>query len=374
MKCLIISVFNQSGGYSDAATEQALALDSVGVDVVLRSVRMDSTNKQLSPKIKELHDKDLNNIDAILQHNLPDQFVYKGGVRNFGCFSYETNSFQNSNWENHLKLMDKIIVPCSFMKDTIPKSIKDRTEYIPFPINTKKFDNQYELMDFGLPKNCLKLYTIAEYNKRKNIPGLLVSYLSSFTSNDNVALVLKTYLKGASEEDSQNHIKKIIEDIKKGLNRFQNPLKYPKVILITQYLTDDVIMSLHRTCDCFVTFSRGEAYCIPAIEAACEGNVTILPNHSSFKDFGEISGTLVDSQETAVFGMQGVPQGLYTSDETWGNCSTSKFSEAMKTLYNNHQKGKWKKGDFSENATYIKNIVSREAVGLKLKNLLEGSL
>src|SRR5690606_26638759 len=106
-------------GYDIAHIEHMLALDSVGVDVVARDVKMTNNTGEVPQKIKDFAKKDLNNVDAVIQLNLPDNFSYKSGVQNIGCFYYETNGLPNNNWREHLEWMDKVIVSCTQQKESL---------------------------------------------------------------------------------------------------------------------------------------------------------------------------------------------------------------------------------------------------------------
>ena len=56
MKVLYIGHYKENGGWSQAATDQILALDSVGVDVACRNVTLTQDKENVHPKILELPD------------------------------------------------------------------------------------------------------------------------------------------------------------------------------------------------------------------------------------------------------------------------------------------------------------------------------
>ena len=109
-KVAFISVYKDGGGYSTAAIEHILSLDSIGVQVVPRHIKMTQTSGYVPDRILELEQNNLDNVDAVIQYNLPSEFVYKGNVQNIGMFDYETVSLPNNTWETNIKMMDKIIV------------------------------------------------------------------------------------------------------------------------------------------------------------------------------------------------------------------------------------------------------------------------
>jgi glycosyltransferase involved in cell wall biosynthesis len=352
-----------------------LALDTVGFTVVPRSVKMTNTTGEVPDRIKELEQNDLNGVDIVIQHNLPSEFTYKGGVRNVGIFNYETTGFPNTNWRHHLNIMDDIVVSCNFQKAVVHHQcgpeLNNRVHVINHPVDVSKFTKSYDKLDFGLPKNCTKFYTIAEYGRRKNFPALFLAYFSAFTSNDNVVLVIKTHVPHRDAQIASNEVKGMIDDLRRGMNRFCGPEWYPKVILMTEYMTDDQISQLHNSCDVFVTASHGETPCLPAIDALGFGNPIIAPNYGGFKDYTYDFGTLIDGSEAPVFGVNNAPPGLYSSSENWYNVKVNDFANAMKDYHDFNWDVDFSEAAKSDRSNYIKSNFSYQTIGNKFKNLLE---
>lgn len=362
MKIAYLGNFNELSGYSNAARETILALDEVGIDVVPRYIKMTSSQKFYNKRIDELSKKDLNNVDAVIQHNLPSEFAYKSGILNIGLYAWETNGFPNSNWSQHIKMMDMIIVPSKFVASVTQNK---NTYVIPHPLNTEKFSQPTTECGFSSNKNTLKFYTIGEYNKRKNIQNLLIAYFSTFDSVDNVLLVLK--LNG-----DIGKIKEMINDIKFGLKRFSNPDRYPKVVLIHNFLTEQQIDSVHEHCDVFVSTSYGEGFCLPAAEAMGWGNMLLVPNSTAFTDFGYPfeHNMFVNVHETKCFGSVDSLPYLYTSDETWWSTDIVDLSSKMRYIYDT----RIDKENKEERKTFVKNNLSRHRVGNAIKELINDQL
>jgi glycosyltransferase involved in cell wall biosynthesis len=375
MKIVVCAPYRDGTGYAKAAIENILALDSAGIEVVPRSIKMTNTTGEVPSRIDELEKKDLLGVDVLYQYNLPSEFVYKGGVKNVGRYDYETDSFSNSDWIHQLGMMDQVIVSCEHQKTAISNQSSDvesKTIVVPHSVDMKKFSDDHKTIDFGLPKDTIKFYTIAEFGRRKNIPALLLAYFSRFSSDDNVALIIKTHMPNRNQAAASEAIRGIIDDLKQGMGRFASLDRYPKVVLQTGYMTDDEINSIHNSCDAFVTASHGEAWCLPAIDALGFGNTVIAPNHSAFKDYisNNSAGILVGGVESPVFGVSGAPAGLYTSDENWYNVSVNDLGSAMERFANHADK--WN-SDTNRRARYhsIDMYCSREVVGFRLKKVLE---
>lgn len=329
MKIAYLANYLDSSGYSQAARENILALDSIRAIVVPRAVRMTQNSSQIPERILELEKQDLNGVNVVIQHNLPDNFAYKSGVLNIGMFAYETDSFDNSNWKRNLELMDKVVVHCNSQKDAVLKTcgeqVHKKTYVLPHALNLKKADINVPLLNFGLNKNTKKFYTIAEYNHRKNFSALIAAFYTAFDYEDNVALIIKTS-KGADKP-----LKSLIEELKRGCNRFKNLTRYPPIVIIADELPEEQIISIHKSCDVFVTASHGEAFCYPTQDAMLFGNHVIAPDCTAFIDYVKpIFGTVAGSYSSAL-GMASSPNGLYSSKENWFNINIQELAKAFKT-------------------------------------------
>lgn len=370
IKCVTIGPILDGSGYSESIIQHMLALDSVGVDVVARSVKMTPKSYPVPKKIEEFLSRDLTNINCVVQYNLPSEFVYKGGVLNVGQFCYETNGFPHADWKFGLNLMDKILVSCNYQKDAIQNTcgptVGEKTTVIPHPVDVTKFNKEWEPMFFDTTKNTVKFYTISEFNKRKNITALLVAYYTAFDHNDNVLLIIKTNL-----GDNTKELENFCDSLKRDLRRFKNPNYYPKIAVIPHRLKDEHINSLHCVGDVFVTSSHGEAICLPFVDAIGFGKPAIAPKHSSFLDYafpGDYD-LLVNSTESIAFGVNDSPEGLYTCDERWGKPDIVDLAQKLRYAYINI-KDLTSEKRIKDRMDYVKGMFSYEIVGKTLKEAL----
>jgi glycosyltransferase involved in cell wall biosynthesis len=368
IKILGLGVFKSGTGYDKAAIENMMALNTIpNVELVVRSIRMTNGNGEVPYQIKQFEQNNLDNIDIILQYNLPSEFVYTDKALNIGAFAYETDNILPTGWETNLSLMDQILVPCSKQREALSAPLQTKTKIIPYSVDTQKFNESYEEIDFNLPKDTVKFYTISEFNKRKNISALLLAYYSAFTCDDNVVLILKCHVPSRNPQESTKIIKETINDIKNGTRLSNNANRYPKVILLTNFLSDSEIHSLHKTCDIFVSASHGEAWCFPAIDAIGFGNYIIAPNYGAFKDYiiNNHLGLLVDGQTSPCFGVMDAPKMIYSSKERWFNVDVGELADNMLRAYRDIDY--IKNSNFKqERKEYINNNVSREIVGRAL--------
>lgn len=347
MKVLIAGVYKDGTGYGHGTIDMAMSCDAAGIDVVCRPITMTGINRSIQNKLEKFEKKDVCNVDAVIQYCLPSCFEYVCRAKNIGSFAWETSSIQTGGWHRYCNLMDQIWVMCEQQKFFLSKNKIIKPVYsIPNGCDPQKFEQRYG--DFPMPiKDKMVFYTIAENNRRKNLPNLIRSFFYAFTARDNVIL----FIKSNGGDDGYNNIANTIKDIKKGLHIHSNEENYPKIVVITQNLPEDVICSIHTTCDVFVTMSKGEAWCIPAHDAMGFGNPVIAPNWGSFPELLSDQGTmylngdtfknqgiintgwLIDGMLSPCFGMVNTPNGVYDGRELWYEPSILECAKAMKSAY-----------------------------------------
>lgn len=343
MKVLVVGPIYDGTGYSNAIIGYINALLSKSVEVVTRPIKMTNSWGEVSSEIKSLENKDLQNIDIVLQINLPSEFQYIAGVQNIGVFFYETSGFPFSGWHDKISLMDKIIVGSNHDKETVETETNHKNVFVCPPSINRYTD--VSITGFGFPENYFTFYTIAEFNRRKNLQTTVAAYLSEFTNKDQVGLVIKT--------NNRLGVLHMIKEVRNGLNK---PNVYPEITVIDQRLSEKQISQIHKSCDCYINTSFGESVCIPAFDSLLFGNKTIVPKSTVFLDYG-VWDYMIETHPMQVTGYNcGIP-GLYTSDEFWYQPTVQDTRAAMRSIS-------------KENKNNIKNPLSINNIGNKLLEII----
>lgn len=118
---------------------------------------------------------------------------------------------------------------------------------------------------------------------RKNVGGLIDTFLHTFKDNPKPpALILKTNGASTSVVD-RVRIKKMIQEIKDNIKSD----KLPNIYLIHSTLTDWEMNSLynHPKVKCHISFTRGEGFGRPLLEACVSGKPVIVSGWSGHMDF-----------------------------------------------------------------------------------------
>lgn len=342
MKICYIADIGSDTGYSQAAKRTIESLHSVGANLVVRPFKLANQNFQPADPIKSLLDKDLQGVTHVVQHTLPPYWIYQAGVKNIGYFHWETDDLTPSGWQYYLELMDEIWVSChdnylAALRAGVTKPIK----IVPIPSNPRSqlVNDKLVIPNFRF-NDAYKFYHIGDYSSRKNTMTLLKCYLEEFRPDDNVVLIMKTYIEGDNAHGSMEKITQDINNLKISLRKGGNDV-YPHIVLITNYLTETDLFKLHNLGDCHVTLERASAFTIPAYDAYMAGNWNIACQEGGHKQFlrDDENCNLVGGHESTVYGMTRTPyHTLYTAHEKWFEPNPEFAKFAMRDVYNKRKR------------------------------------
>ena len=78
MKVLYVGCYRDGTGWGQAATDYILAMDSAGIDVVPRPIKLNQNKISLPKRLAELERKDSSGCDICIQHTLPHYRLWLG--------------------------------------------------------------------------------------------------------------------------------------------------------------------------------------------------------------------------------------------------------------------------------------------------------
>lgn len=313
--------YTDGTGYANAAIRTMLSLDAGGVDVKPIETKLAGQIVEPPQRIRDLEKNKFDKYDVVIQHLLPPAFCYYEGAKNIGYFHVETTSFKTSLWQHYANLMDEIWVCCEENAEACRASnVLVPVKVVPIGMDLERYKNKNEPVSIG-DSNAFCFYSIADWSSRKNLQTVVKAYFQAFTARDNVKLVLKTYLDMRTAAQSSEQISRDIDNIRQSLRLYRNKDFYPPVYIITEYISDHHVHSLHQMGDCFVTAEKGAAWNIPAFDAMAYGNAVIANDWGGQTQFihGDPFAILTETSLGRVEGMVNCGyEGLYTSREFWG--------------------------------------------------------
>lgn len=289
----------------------------------------------------------------------------KENVKKVSMSLWETKNLPPS-WLKSFESMDEIWVCGEFGREVYQESIDkaglDKTvKVVPYPVDSGAFDDK-EVLDFSkaVPgkdfSNHYKFYFISQWNERKNFEDLLTAYWNEFTKDDDVLLVLKTYIMDQSSQD----LNRLQQGLTQLGNRTGKDNRAP-VVLLHGAFSSEKMVRLHNSCDCFVSPSRGEGLGLGIVEASLAGNKVICST------FGEqisyVNHCITYSHlEIPVRGMDGYT--WYNSSQLWAQPDVENMSVLMRNVY------KERLGKSYEGKEHLTSTFTRKATADRIKELL----
>ena len=336
MKVLWLGHYKEQGGWGDAAINSILALDSVGVDVVPVNVTLTGQSRELPPRIVELEKKSHHDADVCVQNILPHHMVatdkYK---KNIGYIVTETSTLAHTPWATPLSNMTELWVPNTTNQKNLQMDLPTQVvKTVPYAFDRSVYETVHGRIDLGVVNNNYKFYYIGDLNDRKNLAATLRCFHATFAGYSDVCLVLKVGRFGSTEEQIVELIKGFSEQVKKSLRIYPDSGDYCPEVIIPHRLNRTELLSLHNTCDCYISTSHGEGWSIPAFEALCLGNQVIAGDEGGPKDFLPSNRLIGGTQGPCTHNDPSFPF-IGTGREMWFNIDERAVCVAMKMAYDN---------------------------------------
>ena len=369
MKVLYIGCYRDGTGWANAAQGYILSLDAAGIDVVPRFIKLNENHNKVPKRIAELEKKSSKNCDFVIQHVLPHQLKFNGNFqKNICLYVAETDHCKNNIWPERINLMDEAWVPNSFMATEFCKNSNILTPHrvVPHAFDTSKYQQEYEPLQIPYLKDKFVFYYIGEISRRKNIGAILKAFHLEFGPEEDVEIVIKGHLPGASANESLSHLKELSHKIREGLKIYPSEDLYHKELFICDYVSEEEIMQIHSTCDCFVSASFGEAWGIPIFDAMSMGKTPICVEYGGPKDFLGNGGYFAESREDSCFGAVDTFEDMYVGNENWRSVDINSLRSCMRRAYTDKEERK-NKASCGINNSYNYSYYN---VGQKMKNSL----
>lgn len=170
---------------------------------------------------------------------------------------------------------------------------------------------------------------------RKNVSGLIWTFLNTFKNKSKTpALILKTSA-GSTSLTDRVRLKKIIEDIKGQVDS----KRLPSIYLLHSDLTDWEMNALynHPKVKCHVSFTRGEGFGRPLLEATISGKPMIVSGWSGHLDFiNPEYVTVIDGKLDSVH--KSASNNFLLQESNWFTIDYNKAAAVMRDMYEKNYK------------------------------------
>lgn len=346
-------------GYAEASRNYVAALHTVGVNLVLHPVSFERARTDYGRAgaiVNSLLGRSFQyalNVVHLTPHHFP--LYREDGCFNIGFFAWETDSLPRE-WVSRCNLMDELWVPCHRTADLVRHSgVSKPIRVFGHCATPEDFTRAKPLRYPGIEDQAFKFYSVFQWTERKNPRGLLHAYLTAFTDEDPVVLMLKTYRSNYSIEE-QNAVREEIRKIKGELGGTHAP----RVVLIPYMLTREQMLGFHQLGDCFVLLQRGEGWGLPHFEACWMGKPVITTGVGGNLEFTRPAFSyLVDSTPVPVQGMPWI-RWYSRRSMTWAEPDILEARSFMRHVYR-HRAEASDKGRAARR--YVQKRFSWDAVG-----------
>jgi glycosyltransferase involved in cell wall biosynthesis len=323
MKILYIGHYKDGTGWGDAAKNNIIALSKAGVDVVPRAISYNEKDSEPDEEISKLEQKSSEGCDICIQHTLPSNYVYDSNFKNIGYLATESSDFVDTAWQKNINMMDELWVPSEYVKNSCVKSgVTIPIKIAPHCLNIDSYLKAEDGAKISQLLNTFNFAFVGEFIERKNIQALIKAFHTEFHPKENVSLLIKT--SGVDISVVNN----LIQATKKGLKLRE---KYKEDIVISGKLEKKDYLSVLKQCHAFVMPSRGEGFCIPALEAMALGVPAIYTKGTAMSEF--CIGSAVESHSVACFGGMGSLPNIYTANSNWQEINIRDLQAKMRNAY-----------------------------------------
>tara|TARA_Y100000356_G_C11256326_1_gene290443 strand:- start:393 stop:1475 length:1083 start_codon:yes stop_codon:yes gene_type:complete len=360
MKVLYIGNYRDGTGWANACINNILALDSAGVNVVPRAITFETQQQDYPSRIKELEQESTDGCDVCIQHTLPYLYSYDSRYKNIAYLAVETSNFKDTGWQHNVNLMDEVWVPSLAAKVSCENSgVKIPIKIAPHSLDMSKYKDNNGGNKIHEMQSTFNFAFIGEFVERKNLQALIRAFHMEFDFQEPVNLFIKT----SKVELSQ--IQEYAKHLKSGLKIRS---RYKEEIIVVGRLDDKDYVSVLNQCHCFVMPSRGEAFCIPALEAMMLGIPVIHTQGTGMDDF--CVGEAIPSVPTPCMGTVSTLPNLDTSNSDWREIDMRKLCAAMRRTYQS-----WQSGNERTNPQVMEaaKAYDHKPIGHQMKELLNDS-
>lgn len=174
-----------------------------------------------------------------------------------------------------------------------------------------------------------KFYSIGDFSARKNIIGTIKSFCETFTSEDDVMLLVKIDI-------AKVNYLATIANLHSIVNVFQNP---PLIMIISAHLSDDEIVAIHKTCDCYFQLTRSEGFGLNIFQAMSLNKSIIVPGYGGHVDYLKQYDKAILINHKLVAANSFIYNDVYLSEEyEWADCDATDVKIKLTEQYNKYNK------------------------------------
>lgn len=318
-------------------------------------VSLNLINKDLIEYLSNDFDVYKNNLhgDILLQHYMVDRINFNA-VKKILIQPVDGTVIEKAP-TFFIKKYDMIITPAENSKKILIESGVDESKIKIIP----NYYNESLLEDNGFFNELFEekkytFYTESSGIIRKNVFNIVKHFATTFSSKDNVRLIIK--LSKATE--------KRVQEIKDSYIDIED---LPEIHIINRMLLEEHLNSIMHGIDCYVCLSFMEGFCIPLLNAAVlkKDIITINSEISGYTDFlNPNNAVLIGFNNIKIDGNQESTL-IYSKESIWEEAKYDEYKEALLKCY---------KGEYQFEKTQDFSKFSKEYVMSQYKSVINSLL
>lgn len=328
-----------TSGYARAVRNNIRALDEAGVQLRIQSVRHDNITTDFdtywNKNVARLLEPQIGTPKIRITQQTPDLFDIDPNHYEIGYTVFETSHIPNvdldgietKNWVKQLNRCNEVWTASSFCRQMfIDSGVKVPVFAYAHPIDLNVYTpgarTPFYVGGEEVNKDKMVFLSVFQWNKRKDPHALLLAWWAEFRNNPEVQLVIKTYGTDFATNDP------IVDAIRRFRKDCGVREHCGNVHILTSQVGEHEMSQVYRSCDVFVSATKGEGFGLPFQEAQACGLPSIYPYATALPEFctGWSVGTI---REPA----HGVNNGWYTIDMDWWSINMESMRLALRQAY-----------------------------------------
>jgi glycosyltransferase involved in cell wall biosynthesis len=263
----------------------------------------------------------------------------------------------------HADVLNQVMevwVPCRYDLEVFQRQLKVPVFLVPHPVRTLPppcFSRAEINRQLGLKEDSFVFFSTGSWQERKNLLGVLDAFLRAFPDEPDAILLIKTYFGFASERMVHALIAMAIE----RANSVDKQKAAARIQLCGSFLPEECMTSLAQRADCYVSLYRGEGWCYPLFDAACNGTPVIATAYSGPMDYLDPRyHRLVRYELTPAIQRYQKVNFAFTPEMSWAEPDVLHAAELMRDVYDHREQAR---KQAEEGAILLRQKYSPLAVG-----------
>jgi glycosyltransferase involved in cell wall biosynthesis len=297
----------------------------------------------------------------------PDHYDLKLAGKHVGLFFWETDrlpegDLREISYRDRLNDLSEVWVGASFLEGVLRESgVTVPVFSSPVPVDADFYSpgpRRPPCLDLpsGFDTTWTVFLYVGTWDPRKRPDILVRAFTRAFRDSDHALLIVKSYVTGDAGRDRE-----ILGSWVAGSRAGSGHVR-----VIPEILTDEEMLQLYRSATVFATASRGEGYCLPAVQAMSSGKPVLSVSWSSLADLVAIPVS---------HRLESVPREVtlpgYSSDQRWAAIEECALQDKLVWAHGHRVEvlrlGREARGWVLEHASF-------QAAGQALRRRIEGLL